>query len=232
MSGSRNRMRRWAVPRISQDPRIRPRRGHRAGCAAGAQRAKTGRAGVRFAQGSQIRRAAQGTGGNPVRLARPGTHRTANRIHRRVFALAGAVRRHGDQRAKSGKHPNPFVRLFLRLSRLWAPHLVSHHRLPELVCPECAGVDAKILRDRNYEYEVFSWVDFIASAIMRRQNFVHKALKKGEGGPIVRLAAALAALCLLPLATVLAPLSLHAGRGSTLTFVLRPIARSPAKTGL
>ena len=55
------------------------------------------------------------------------------------------------------------------------------------------GLDAKILRDRNYEYEVFSWVNSIASAITRRQNFVHKALKKGEGGPIVRLAAALAA---------------------------------------
>ena len=79
----------------------------------------------------------------------------------------------------------------------------------------------KILRDRNYEYEIFSWVDSIASAITRRQNFVHKALKKGEGGPMQRLAAAAMALCLLPLALLLAPLSIHAGRGSTLTFMLR-----------
>ena len=93
------------------------------------------------------------------------------------------------------------------------------------------GLDAKILRDRNYEYEVFSWVDSIASAITRRQNFVHKALKKGEGGPMCGLLPRWRRLCLLPVATVLAPLSLHAGRGSTLTFVLRPIARSPAKTG-
>jgi SAM-dependent methyltransferase len=96
--------------------------------------------------------------------------------------------------------------------------------------PNAPGLDAKILRDRNYEYEVFSWVDSIASAIVRRQNFVHKALKKGEGGPLLRLAAASLALCLLPVAAVLAPLSIHAGRGSTLTFVLRPVERLPVKS--
>ncbi len=94
------------------------------------------------------------------------------------------------------------------------------------------GLDAKILLDRNYEYEIFSWVDSIASAITRRQNFVHKALKKGEGGPMQRLAAAAMALCLLPLALLLAPLSLHGGRGSTLTFMLHSVNKSSAKAGL
>ncbi len=95
-----------------------------------------------------------------------------------------------------------------------------------------SGLDAKILLDRNYEYEIFSWVDSIASAITRRQNFVHKALKKGEGGPMRRLAAASMALCLLPLALLLAPLSIHADRGSTLTFVLRPVKKPLVNMGL
>jgi SAM-dependent methyltransferase len=89
------------------------------------------------------------------------------------------------------------------------------------------GLKAGLMRDRNYEYEIFAWVDSLASAITRRQNFVHRALKKGEGGPMLRLAAAAMALCLLPLAVLLAPLSILSGRGSTLTFVLRP-ATKPA----
>ena len=87
------------------------------------------------------------------------------------------------------------------------------------------GLKAGLMRDRNYEYEIFAWVDSLASAMTRRQNFVHRALKKGEGGPVLRLAAAAMALCLLPLAVLLAPLSIHSGRGSTLTFVLRPAAK-------
>lgn len=84
--------------------------------------------------------------------------------------------------------------------------------------PSLAG---SLMRDRNYEYEIFSWVDSIASAVTRQQNFVHKAVKKGEGSLARRLLAILAALCLLPVAAGLAPFSLHFGRGSTLTFVLR-----------
>lgn len=83
-----------------------------------------------------------------------------------------------------------------------------------------AGLKAEIMRDRNVEYEVFAWVDSIASAIVREQNFIHKALKKGNGGPGRKLAALLAALALLPVAAVLTPISLIAKRGSTLTFVL------------
>ena len=47
-----------------------------------------------------------------------------------------------------------------------------------------------------------------------------------------RLAAAAMAMCLLPLALLLAPLSIHAGRGSTLTFVLRPVKKPSVKIGL
>lgn len=92
------------------------------------------------------------------------------------------------------------------------------------------GFDAAIMRDRNYEYEIFSWVDSIASALTRKQNFVHKALKKGEGGPALRFGAALIAACLLPIALLLSPLSIHSGRASTLTFILRrtdQLARTP-----
>jgi SAM-dependent methyltransferase len=78
-----------------------------------------------------------------------------------------------------------------------------------------------LMRDRNIEYEVFSWVDSAASALLRQQNFVHRALKKGEGPVLRRIAAALAAVCLLPVAMVLTPISLCSGAGSTLTFVLR-----------
>jgi len=90
------------------------------------------------------------------------------------------------------------------------------------------GLQATIMRDRNYEYEIFSWIDSLASAITRRQNFVHKALKKGEGGLPQRFAAAAMAMCLLPVALLLAPVSLGAGFGSTLTFVLRPAGNAAA----
>ncbi len=85
------------------------------------------------------------------------------------------------------------------------------------------GFSISLMRDRNYEYEIFSWIDSIASAIVRQQNFVHKALKKGEGGPMRRLTAAAAAAALLPLASLLAPINIRCGRPSTLTFVLRRV---------
>ena len=77
------------------------------------------------------------------------------------------------------------------------------------------------LRDRNYEYEIFSWVDSIASAITRQQNFVHKAVKKRRGGVARRAFAIALAVCILPVAFVLAPISLFCGCGSTLTFAFR-----------
>jgi SAM-dependent methyltransferase len=85
-----------------------------------------------------------------------------------------------------------------------------------------AGLQPYLMRDLNYEYEVFSWVDSIASALTRQQNLVHKAMKKGEGGSVMRRAAVTAAaICLLPIGMLLAPWSLICNRGSTLTFVLQ-----------
>jgi SAM-dependent methyltransferase len=86
---------------------------------------------------------------------------------------------------------------------------------------------AALVRDGNYEYEIFSWVDSIASAITRRQNFIHKALKKGDGSLVHRLAAAFMALCLLPVAMILSPVSIRLGRGSTLTFALQARQKIP-----
>jgi SAM-dependent methyltransferase len=83
------------------------------------------------------------------------------------------------------------------------------------------GFTTERMRDWNYEYEVFSWVDSMASMITRQQNFFHRAIKKGEGRIGRRLVAAAIGLCLLPIAGLLAPISLAFGRGSTLTFALR-----------
>ncbi len=83
------------------------------------------------------------------------------------------------------------------------------------------GLEVGLLTDRNIEYEIFSWVDSIGSSITRQQNFVHRALKKGEGSPVRRVTAAAAALVLLPLAVVLSPFSLLSENGSTLTFIIR-----------
>jgi hypothetical protein len=60
--------------------------------------------------------------------------------------------------------------------------------------------------------------------VKRRQNFIHKALKKGNGAPTLRLVAAIMAACLLPIGLLLSPLSIRSGRASTLTFILRRIA--------
>lgn len=83
------------------------------------------------------------------------------------------------------------------------------------------GFVAKLMRDRNYEYEIFSWVDSIASAVTRQQNFIHKAVKKGEGSVGRRVCATIAAIFILPIAAILAPLSLFFRCGSTLTFVVQ-----------
>jgi SAM-dependent methyltransferase len=80
-----------------------------------------------------------------------------------------------------------------------------------------------VVRDGNYEYEIFSWVDSLASSLTRQHNFIHKAVKKGEGSPLRRVAAALLALGLLPVGALLSPLSVWSGSGSTLTFALQKV---------
>ena len=43
------------------------------------------------------------------------------------------------------------------------------------------GLDAKILLDRNYEYEIFSWVDSIASAITAKAKLRSQGAEEGRG---------------------------------------------------
>lgn len=91
----------------------------------------------------------------------------------------------------------------------------------EHIARSAPDMNAALLRDRNYEYEIFSWVDSIASAITRQQNFIHRAVKKGEGSVLQRAFALVLAACLLPFALPLSALSIHSGNPSTLTFLLR-----------
>jgi SAM-dependent methyltransferase len=82
------------------------------------------------------------------------------------------------------------------------------------------GCDVRIMKNYNFEYEIFSWVDSIASYCTRRQNVIHKILKKGEGNLVAKLTAAIAAAVLTPAACLLACLSLYMNLGSTLTFAI------------
>jgi 2-polyprenyl-3-methyl-5-hydroxy-6-metoxy-1,4-benzoquinol methylase len=91
----------------------------------------------------------------------------------------------------------------------------------EWLAQNAPGFEIAILRNSNYEYEIFSWVESVASTTTRQQNFIHRTLKKGEGGPARRLAAAFTAAGLLPLAFLLSPLSGRSQSASTLTFILR-----------
>jgi hypothetical protein len=75
------------------------------------------------------------------------------------------------------------------------------------------------LPDFNFEYEIFAWVDSIVSYVVRKQNFAHRTLKKGEGSLLAKCVTAFAAVVLLPFAFALSCLSLAACRGSTITFV-------------
>lgn len=49
------------------------------------------------------------------------------------------------------------------------------------------GFQVSLLPDFNFEYEIFSWVDSIISFVVRRQNFAHRILKKGEGRTFARM---------------------------------------------
>jgi len=84
---------------------------------------------------------------------------------------------------------------------------------------ELPQLKISILPDFNFEYEIFAWVDSIVSALLRQQNAVHKALKKGQGSLALRTVMAAAAIALIPLAGLLSCVSLATGQGSTLTFV-------------
>ena len=76
---------------------------------------------------------------------------------------------------------NPFVRLFVRLSRLWTPYLVSHHGLSQLVRANVPALDAKILRDATTNTKYFPGWNSIASAIMRKAKFRSPGAQEGRG---------------------------------------------------
>ena len=68
------------------------------------------------------------------------------------------------------------------------------------------------VRDLNFEYEIFSWIDSVISFALRRVNVVHRSLKKGEGSVTARVLVAATSVLLLPAAAFLAScLSLCAG---------------------
>jgi 2-polyprenyl-3-methyl-5-hydroxy-6-metoxy-1,4-benzoquinol methylase len=79
---------------------------------------------------------------------------------------------------------------------------------------------ASLVRDRNFEYEIFSWVESLISWVTRDPTIVNRTLKKGEGRRSRKLQIATASVLLLPFAAILAPISIMSGRASTLTFSL------------
>ena len=94
------------------------------------------------------------------------------------------------------------------------------------------GYFVERLRDFNFEYEIFGWVDSVASAVTSQQNFVHRTLKKEQASPREKLAGAAGAAVLLPIAVAGSALSLALGRGSTLTIMARrPNEPSSADVG-
>jgi SAM-dependent methyltransferase len=78
-----------------------------------------------------------------------------------------------------------------------------------------------LVRDRNYEYEIFSWVESVISRLTRMPCIVNNTLKKGQGGAVRKLLVAVGSAALLPFSAILAPISIAMGRPSTLTFSLR-----------
>jgi SAM-dependent methyltransferase len=86
---------------------------------------------------------------------------------------------------------------------------------------ELNDYDVSILRDRNYEYEIFAWVETLISAALRDPCFVNRTLKKGQGSLARKLVTAVAAAALLPMAAAFAPFSINLRAPSTLTFAIR-----------
>ena len=79
----------------------------------------------------------------------------------------------------------------------------------------------QFINDKNYEYEIFSWIDSFVSFLARDQNFIHKSLKKGQAGKCKKLLALFMSFFLLPIALLFSLISLLTKNGSTLTFAIR-----------
>ncbi|MBF0146471.1 MAG: class I SAM-dependent methyltransferase [Magnetococcales bacterium] len=79
----------------------------------------------------------------------------------------------------------------------------------------------EFLRGRNFEYEIFGWVDTLAGGMTRSANFVHSRLKKNIPGVGGRMAALVLSGLLLPMAWILS-LIVPPSQGGVLTFTLTP----------
>ncbi len=120
-------------------------------------------------------------------------------------------------------HASAQTRLFGRWSTYpdYGRHLWFHSPGYENFIAEClAECNVRIIANFNYEYEIFGWVDTLASFIFHRRHYVHGTLKKGTGSLSRRLMALVAAIVLLPFAVPAAAISLAVGRGSTLNLKL------------
>jgi SAM-dependent methyltransferase len=121
-------------------------------------------------------------------------------------------------------HASAQTGLFGRWSAFpdYGRHLWFHNpALVEWTRAAVPGYEVRRLRDFNFEYEIYGWVDTFGSAAASQQNFIHRRVKKGEGTPRQKLLGAVAAAALLPFAALSAAASLAAGRGSTLTIMVR-----------
>jgi SAM-dependent methyltransferase len=121
-------------------------------------------------------------------------------------------------------HESAQTGLFGRWSAFpdYGRHLWFHNpALVEWTREAVPGYEVGRLRDFNFEYEIYGWVDTFGSAMASRQNFIHRRIKKGEGTQRDKFVGAAAAAALLPFATLSAAASLATGRGSTLTVMVR-----------
>lgn len=73
------------------------------------------------------------------------------------------------------------------------------------------------LADFNFEYEIFAWVDTIASFVLRRPGFMLRTLKKGNSTKLEKGVGLALAVLILPSCSFLALVSLGFRCGSTLT---------------
>jgi 2-polyprenyl-3-methyl-5-hydroxy-6-metoxy-1,4-benzoquinol methylase len=98
-------------------------------------------------------------------------------------------------------------------------HIWFHNRqLKEWLASVLPGFKVERVRDLNFEYEIFGWVESLSSAIMRETNFMLRTLKKRRGTRFEKNLAILFAVLFLPAAALLSVVSLMSGFGSTLTF--------------
>ncbi|WIM05119.1 MAG: class I SAM-dependent methyltransferase [Candidatus Nitricoxidivorans perseverans] len=91
--------------------------------------------------------------------------------------------------------------------------------IDDILKEELPGMRVREMGGRNFEYEIFGWVDTLGSRLAGKANFIHSRLKKKLGSPAGHAGALILAGLLLPLAGILA-LLLPPSAASTLTLVI------------